>query len=135
MAKYLVKARYKADGVRGVIKEGGSGRVAAVTKLAKGLGGKIEAFYFAYGEYDAYVIVDVDDEAAGLALEPGRERLGRGDDRDGAAHHRQADGRGDQEVGGLPGAGRLSTTPEAARGQRPCAAAATEASCRIVASS
>jgi len=67
MAKYLVKANYKAEGVRGVIKEGGSGRVEAVTKLAKKLGGKVEAFYFAYGEYDAYLIIEID-ESAGLAL-------------------------------------------------------------------
>ena len=68
MAKYLGKARYTAEGTRGLMKDGGSGRVAAVTKLLKGLGGKLEAFYFAYGECDAYVIVDVDDEAAALSL-------------------------------------------------------------------
>ena len=67
MAKYLAKANYKAEGVRGVIKEGGSGRVEAVTKLVKKLGGKVEAFYFSYGEHDAYLIVDID-ESAGLAL-------------------------------------------------------------------
>lgn len=68
MAKYLGKANYNADGVRGVMKDGGSGRVAAVTKLVKSVGGKVEAFYFAYGEHDAYVIVDVPDEAAALSL-------------------------------------------------------------------
>ena len=69
MAKFLVKASYTAaDGTRGLIKEGGSGRVEAVTKLTKRLGGKVEAFYFAYGECDAYLIVDVDDEATALAL-------------------------------------------------------------------
>ena len=68
MAKYLVQARYNADGVKGVIKEGGSGRIAAVTKLIEAGGGKVEAFYFAYGEYDAYVVVDVPDEATALSL-------------------------------------------------------------------
>jgi uncharacterized protein with GYD domain len=68
MAKFMVKARYTADGVKGVIKEGGSGRVAAVTKLTESLGGKVEAFYFAYGECDAYLIVDVADEATALGL-------------------------------------------------------------------
>jgi uncharacterized protein with GYD domain len=68
MAKFLVKAKYTAEGVKGVMKEGGSGRVAAVTKLTKSLGGKIEAFYFAYGECDAYLIVDVEDEATVLGL-------------------------------------------------------------------
>jgi len=68
MPKILVKASYNADGIRGLIKEGGTGRRAAVQKLIEGLGGKVEAFYFAYGEYDAYVIVDLPDAAAGLAV-------------------------------------------------------------------
>jgi uncharacterized protein with GYD domain len=68
MAKYLAKAKYNTDGIRGLMKEGGSARVAAVTKLVKSLGGKVEAFYFAYGGADAYVLVDVSDEGAALAL-------------------------------------------------------------------
>jgi uncharacterized protein with GYD domain len=68
MPKYLAKASYTPEGVRGLLKEGGSARVAAVTKISKSLGGKIEAFHFAYGGADAYVIVDVKDEASALAL-------------------------------------------------------------------
>lgn len=68
MAKYLAKAKYNAEGARALMKEGGSGRVAAVTKATKAIGGKVESFYFAYGGDDAFVIVDVPDEAAGLAL-------------------------------------------------------------------
>lgn len=68
MAKYMVKARYAAEGARGLLKDGGSARVASVTKAVKKIGGKVEAFYFAYGPADAIVIVDVPDETAGLAL-------------------------------------------------------------------
>ncbi len=68
MAKFLAKATYNAEGARGLMKEGGSGRVAAVTKATKALGGKVETFYFAYGGDDAFVIVDVPDEASALAL-------------------------------------------------------------------
>jgi uncharacterized protein with GYD domain len=68
MPKMMVKASYTADGARGLMKEGGSGRRAAVKALVEGLGGKMEAFYFAYGEADAIVIVDVPDATAGLAL-------------------------------------------------------------------
>jgi uncharacterized protein with GYD domain len=68
MAKFLVKASYTSEGVRGLAKEGGSARVEAVTKLTKKLGGKVEAFYFAYGECDAYLIVDVPDDETALAL-------------------------------------------------------------------
>lgn len=38
--------------------EGGSGRRDAVAKLASSVGGKLEAFYFAFGSDDFYVIVD-----------------------------------------------------------------------------
>jgi uncharacterized protein with GYD domain len=68
MPKMMVKASYTAEGARGLVKEGGTGRRAAVTKVIEGLGGKVEAFYFAYGADDAFVIVDMPDEATGLAL-------------------------------------------------------------------
>ena len=32
------------------------------------MGGKVEGFYFAYGEDDAFVIADLPDAAAGLAV-------------------------------------------------------------------
>lgn len=68
MAKFMVTASYTAEGSRGLAKEGGSGRRAAVKKLVEGLGGKVEAFYFAYGEHDVIVVVDLPDSTAGLAL-------------------------------------------------------------------
>jgi len=68
MPKMLVKASYSAEGARGLMKEGGSGRRAAVQKLIESVGGKVEAMYFAYGEADAIVIVDVPDTASGLAI-------------------------------------------------------------------
>jgi uncharacterized protein with GYD domain len=68
MPKMMVKASYSAEGARGLVKEGGSGRRAAIKKLVESLGGTMEAFYFAYGEADAIVIVDVPDATDGLAL-------------------------------------------------------------------
>jgi len=68
MPKFMVKVSYTADGARGLLKEGGTGRRAAVQKLVESLGGRVEAFYFAYGEYDAYLITDFPDAAAGLAV-------------------------------------------------------------------
>jgi uncharacterized protein with GYD domain len=68
MPKYLIKASYNADGARGLMKEGGTARRAMVEKLVQGLGGKVEAFYFAYGDADAYVITDLPDAAAGIAV-------------------------------------------------------------------
>jgi uncharacterized protein with GYD domain len=68
MPKVMVKASYTAEGSRGLLKEGGTGRRAAVQKLIEGLGGKLEIFYFAYGEADAYVIADFPDTASGIAV-------------------------------------------------------------------
>ncbi len=64
----MVKASYTTEGARGLLKEGGTGRRAAVQKLTESLGGKVEAFYFAYGEDDAYVLIDVPDATSGLAV-------------------------------------------------------------------
>ena len=67
MPKYLLKATYNADGVRGVIKEGGSKREAAARALVESLGGKVECFYYCHGESDAIVICDFPDVASALA--------------------------------------------------------------------
>ena len=70
MAKYLIEANYVGDGIKGLLKEGGTSRRAAVEEAAKTVGGTVEAFYYAFGETDAYVVIDVPDNvtAAGLAL-------------------------------------------------------------------
>jgi uncharacterized protein with GYD domain len=68
MAKYLLKVSYSAEGIKGVMKEGGTGRVAAVEALATSLGGSIESFYFAFGADDVYVIADVPDHATAMAI-------------------------------------------------------------------
>jgi uncharacterized protein with GYD domain len=68
MAKLLITGSYTTDGTKGLIKEGGSARKAAIEKTLQGLGGKLEAVYYAYGDTDVYVIVDVPDAVSGLAL-------------------------------------------------------------------
>ncbi|HSS09765.1 MAG TPA: GYD domain-containing protein [Acidimicrobiales bacterium] len=68
MAKYLLKASYSTEGIKGVLKEGGSGRAAAVDQLIKSVGGKVEAFYFAFGDNDVYIIADLPDNASAAAV-------------------------------------------------------------------
>jgi uncharacterized protein with GYD domain len=68
MAKFLVQASYTADGVKGLIKEGGSSRKASVQKAVEGLGGKVDGFYYAFGETDAVVILDVPDATTAVAV-------------------------------------------------------------------
>ena len=68
MPKYLWQASYTSEGAKGVMKEGGTGRQAAVEKLAGSLGGKVEAFYYAFGENDVYVIADAPSNADAAAI-------------------------------------------------------------------
>ena len=68
MPKYLLEVSYTLDGVKGVLAKGGSARKTAATAAAKSVGGKVEAFYFAFGETDVYVIADMPDNAAAAAL-------------------------------------------------------------------
>ena len=64
MPKYLIQASYTADGAKGLLKDGGSKRRAAAEQALKSVGGKMEAFYFAFGDTDVFVIVDAPDHAA-----------------------------------------------------------------------
>ena len=68
MPKYLIEASYTNDGVKGILDKGGSSRPEAVKHLLDGLGGSMEAFYFAFGDADAYVIADVPDNVTASAI-------------------------------------------------------------------
>src|SRR2546422_573993 len=77
MAKYLIQANYVGEGIKGLLKEGGSSRRKVVDELMASVGGKAESFYFAFGDTDAFVIVDVPDNitAAAVALTVGASGL------------------------------------------------------------
>lgn len=68
MPKYLIKANYTVEGIRGLQKEGGTGRREAVEKLLSGLGGTLEAFYYAFGDTDVYLIVELPDNISAAAI-------------------------------------------------------------------
>lgn len=68
MAKYLLKVNYTSQGTQGLLKEGGSGRRTKVTKVVEGLGGKVEAWYYALGETDLFVILDLPDAQSAAAF-------------------------------------------------------------------
>ncbi len=67
MPKYLFKASYTQEGLKGAIKDGGTGRKKAAAHLMESLGGSIESFYFAFGDADAYVIADLPDNVSAAA--------------------------------------------------------------------
>ncbi len=68
MPKFLVQVNYVGDGVKGLLKDGGTRRRSVADKVIKSLGGTMEAFYFAFGEADAFVIADMPDNASMAAL-------------------------------------------------------------------
>ncbi|MBI4214344.1 MAG: GYD domain-containing protein [Chloroflexi bacterium] len=68
MPKYLFESSFTNEGVKGLLREGGSGRTGAVEQTVASLGGRLEAFYFGFGETDTYVIADLPDNASAAAL-------------------------------------------------------------------
>ena len=68
MPKYLIEASYSHEGVEGVRTKGGSSRRDAVAETAKSVGGELEAFYFAFGDYDAVVLLELPDNEAAAAV-------------------------------------------------------------------
>src|ERR1017187_9215993 len=68
MPKYLWQVSYTSDGIKGVLRDGGTGRRAAIKQLTESLGGKLEAFYYAFGPDDCYVIADLPDQQTATAI-------------------------------------------------------------------
>jgi uncharacterized protein with GYD domain len=68
MPKYLIEAHYTAEGAKGVAKDGGTGRRAAVVKAAESAGGKLESLYFAFGGADVYAIIELPDNVTAAAM-------------------------------------------------------------------
>ena len=68
MPKYLIQASYTTEGVQGLLSDGGSARTEAAAAAATSLGGSVEAFYFAFGSEDAFVVADLASNADAAAL-------------------------------------------------------------------
>jgi uncharacterized protein with GYD domain len=76
MPKYLILASYTDEAWRGMI-ETPPDRPGAAVKLAEALGGSVECFYLAFGEFDLVTIMDLPDDAAAAALSIGVTGSGR----------------------------------------------------------
>ncbi len=68
MAKFMFQARYTVEGVKGLLKEGGTGRRAAIAQLFEKAGGKLESAYYGFGKDDVFVIGELPDNAAAAAV-------------------------------------------------------------------
>lgn len=76
MPKYLIEGSYTAEGAKAIAKEGGSARKAAVEKALTAVGGKLESFYFAFGEADVYAIAEMPDNVTAAAVSLATSALG-----------------------------------------------------------
>jgi uncharacterized protein with GYD domain len=68
MPKFLIRANYVGDGVKGLMSEGGSSRRDAARAAVESVGGSLDCLYFAFGDTDVYAICDVPDNASATAL-------------------------------------------------------------------
>ena len=63
MSKYMFKVNYVGELAKGLLKEGGTSRRQAIEKTFASLGGTTESLYYAFGDTDIYLIVDLPDNA------------------------------------------------------------------------
>ena len=68
MAKYMYRTKYTQSGLQGLLREGGTGRRAALTQTIEGMGGTLEGFYYAVGDDDLILIAEIADEATAMAI-------------------------------------------------------------------
>tara|TARA_B100000749_G_C18134184_1_gene345092 strand:- start:256 stop:576 length:321 start_codon:yes stop_codon:yes gene_type:complete len=64
MPKYLLQVSYTAQGIAGLLNDGGSKRRSAAEALVKSLGGNLECVYYTLGDYDVVAIADLPDNAS-----------------------------------------------------------------------
>jgi uncharacterized protein with GYD domain len=68
MTKYLFQANYVGEGIKGLMREGGSKRRDAVVEALKSVDGSLESFYYAFGETDVLGVFDIPEQAGAAAL-------------------------------------------------------------------
>lgn len=68
MPKYLYQANYTSTGMQGLLREGGSSRRQVFEAMAQEQGGALEAFYYAFGGADLYMIFELPDSATAAAI-------------------------------------------------------------------
>ncbi len=71
MARFMFQATYSTEGLKGLLKEGGTGRRAAIEQALKTIGGRLESIYYAFGDTDVYVVVDGIDNVAAATFSMG----------------------------------------------------------------
>ena len=67
LTKLLFHGSYTEKGLKGFLKEGATKRREARKQLVESVGGTLEAYYFAFGDNDFYVIEEVPDNKSAAA--------------------------------------------------------------------
>ena len=62
--RYLVRAELTPEGIKNLQKQPPTGLKAGVAKFVESVGGKLEFWFFDYGESTAYSVIDYPDEVA-----------------------------------------------------------------------
>jgi uncharacterized protein with GYD domain len=68
MPKFMLQARYTADGFKGLLKDSASGRKAAVEAALKAAGGSLESLYYCFGDDDVILIADLPDNITAATI-------------------------------------------------------------------
>ena len=68
MPKYLFEATYVGNGIKGLMREGGTRRRDALVEALTSVGGTLECFYYAFGYYDVLGVFEAPDDASAAAL-------------------------------------------------------------------
>ncbi len=68
MPKYLFRVKLTVDGLKGLLKEGAAARREVVERMVQSLDGRLESIYWAFGEDDVYVTVEMPDNTSAAAM-------------------------------------------------------------------
>jgi uncharacterized protein with GYD domain len=68
MSKFVLRATYLHEGVKGLLRDGGTDRHSTIEALVQDVGGTVEAFYYALGADEVYAIADFPDHASALVV-------------------------------------------------------------------
>lgn len=68
MARYLFRAKYTQAGVTGLLKEGGTSRRDALRQTIEGMGGTLHDLFYAFGDWDLFLVTELPDDEAATAV-------------------------------------------------------------------
>ena len=68
MPKFMVRASYSSESLKGLMQEDGTSRRDALKTTVESVGGTLEDFHYGFGESDLYLIVDMPDQETMAAI-------------------------------------------------------------------